>query len=62
MSYDNTLKNQNYFAELALARAAQRNGGQNIPATNPTSCTVYDNTSIVAVDKPVRGVGSEGGE
>jgi hypothetical protein len=51
------------FNQRALERAAQRNGGQNIPDAPPASVTGDDSMPSRAVDKPVPYVGTnEGGE
>lgn len=62
MSYADTLANQNEFARRALERAAQRNGGQDVPASNPGSVTVANDMPSRAVDRPVPYVGTNGGE
>ena len=47
---------------IALQRAAERNGGQHIPASNPSS-VIADDFPSQAVDVPRRRTGSnEGGE
>jgi hypothetical protein len=52
-------RNQQYNA-IALQRAATRNGGQHVPASEPQSVVSADITPSMAVDKPVRQITDEG--
>jgi len=50
-------------AQIALDRASQRNGGQNIPASAPASVLGTDSVPSMAVNGPRRRTGTiEGGE
>ena len=46
--------------QVALERASQRNGGQNIPASPPSSVTGADPVPSRAVNTPVRQITDEG--
>ena len=50
------------FNQRALERAAQRNGGQNIPDVAPQSVTGEDDISSQAVNRGEPWVGPNGGE
>jgi hypothetical protein len=49
------------FNQVALDRAAQRNGGQNVPPSPPASVTGVTSGPSSAVDRPQNSMPTQGG-